>query len=293
MIVLNERLWAEQILETGDLGSNQGAAIQVLARYYYWVEGLKRKAIIAKLHKLLAQLIPDYNPVRWEEFLDRSAVHAKKRQLIELDGVPVHTGELAFIEALPSVRLRRLAFTMVVVARYFNSIHAHNNNWVNLEVKEVFSLACVAATLSEQASMYRELIDAGFMEYSKKVGNNNARVLILDETETALVVPDLRMIGHEYQLYCGEPYIRCARCGVLTRQNTNQTKKYCAECAKHNVMTMRKFNCIDCGAEVFVVTRANASCRCPDCQKIATKLKYQRYHAKLKTKSATAQTEDE
>lgn len=284
MIVMNERRWANQILETGDLGDNRGLAIQVLARYFYWEEGLKKKAILERLDALLEQLIPDYNPVKWEPFLERAAVKAKKRKLIELDEIPVHKGEMDFISTIPRVQLRRLAFTMLVLARYFDTIKETNNHWINLEFAEVFRLACITATLEKQAEMYRALIDARFIEYSKRVGNNNARVLIMDDTETVYTVPDLRAIGHEYQLYCGEPYARCERCGVLFRQSAKMNRKYCKECSKRPAMAMRRYQCSDCGREVFVVSRNNASCRCAECQTKARKLINQRYYAKTAKK---------
>ena len=161
---------------------------------------------------------------------------------------------------------------MVVVAKYFNILRETNNNWINLEVNEIFDLACINATLDLKADMYRDLIDADFIQYSRKVGNNNARVLVLDDTEPVLFVDDLRAVGHVYQLYCGEPYFKCERCGILTRQNKNKTKKYCADCAKAPGPAMRKFTCIDCGKDVFVVTRNAWSCRCDECQSVKRRL---------------------
>ena len=280
MIVMNERRWAEQILETGELGEKSGSAVFVLAKYFYQAEGLKPKAIAEKLDKLLAQLIPDYNALRWEPILEKAAQHAKRRPMVEVDEIVVTQGELDGIDSLRSSRLRRLAFTMVVLARYFNTIHSKNNNWVNVELKELFQMACISATVEEQAAMYRELIDCGFIAYSRKVGNNNAQVLILDGSEPVLSVQDLRNVGHVYQLYCGEPYFPCEKCGILVRQNRNRTKKYCADCARKPSLKMRKYRCIDCNAEVFVVARNSWSCRCPSCQDRARKLKYQRYNEK-------------
>ena len=280
MIVINERKWAEQILETGDLGDNIGLAVYVLARYFNQVEGLKKKDNVAKIDALLSQLIPDYLPSRWEQLIDKAVANAKKRKLIEIDQIPVTTGEMTFIYTIESKPVQRLAFTMIVVARYFNILNSVNNNWVNLSPKELCNMAGVHVTVEEQAKMYRTLIDIGFIEYSKKVGNNNARVAILDDTEPEVYITDLRSIGNEFRLYDGEPYSRCERCGILIRQNKNKTRKYCNDCSKRPAMKMRKYTCIDCGKEVFVVSRDNASCRCADCKTKARKAKYLRYNDK-------------
>lgn len=271
MIILNERVWAESVLETGQLGDNPGFAASVLARYFYHVEGLRHKKIFDRLNDLFSQLISDYNPVAWENLLDKAALRAKKRELIEIDSIPVTKKELEKIEALRLPRLKRLAFTMVVIAKYFDMINPKNNHWVNLELKEIFSMACISMSLAEQAKAYKALIDGGIIEYSKKVGNNNARVLILDDSEPEFCVDDLRAVGHRYQQYCGEPYFKCERCGILTRQNKYGNKKYCADCAKKQV-GMRHYKCIDCGRDMFVVSRNSSMIRCPECQKAARRL---------------------
>ena len=271
MIVINERKWAESILETGQLGDNVGLAAAVLARYFYHVEGLKHKKIFDKLNDLFSQLITDYNPVAWENLLDKVSLRAKKRPLIEIERIPVNKGELSRIEELKLPRLRRLAFTMVVVAKYFDMINQSNNHWINLAWKDLFKMACISMPVIEQADSYRALIDAGIIEFSKKVGNTNARVLILDDTDPELYVDDLRAVGHRYQQYIGEPYFKCERCGVLTRQNKCGNKKYCADCAKKQV-GMRHYKCIDCGRDMFVVSRNSSMIRCPECQKRARAL---------------------
>lgn len=271
MIVINERRWAESILETGQLGDNPGLAAAVLARYFYHVEGLKRKKIFDKLNDLFSQLITDYNPVAWEKLLDKVSLQAKKRPLIEIDRIPVTKGEVSKIESLKLPRLRRLAFTMVVVAKYFDMINQNNNHWINLKWKELFKIACISMSVIEQADSYRTLIDAGVIEFSKKVGNTNARVLIMDNSEPEIYVDDLRAVGHRYQQYCGEPYFKCERCGVLTRQNKYGNKKYCADCSKKQI-GMRHYKCIDCGKDMFVVSRNSSMIRCPECQKVARRL---------------------
>ncbi len=292
MIVLNERRWAEHVLNTGDLGDSPYATVYMLARYFYHVEGLKRKKIMEKLDSLLSQLIADYNPVKWENVIEKAATQAKKRPLIEIPEITVNKGEIEFIKALKGMPLQRLAFTMIVIAKYFNILKETNNNWVNLELKQVFQLACVSATVKEQAKMYRKLIDADFMEYSKKVGNNNARVLILDDSEPEVYVDDMRAIGHFYQVYCGEPYTKCERCGVLIRQNKFGNKKYCADCAKAPSPGMRKFTCIDCGKEVFVVSRNAWSCRCESCQTEARKQEYRESKRRIRNNMSTALPEE-
>ena len=253
----------------------------MLARYYYHVGGLKRKGIIEKLDYVLAQIMPEYSKHMMSAYIDKVATKARERPLNEVDAVCVTNGEIEKIGELPTARLRRLMFTMCALARYFDEKHDTNNHWINVDPWDLFDMACISTTVDEQAKMYRALIDAEYIQFSKKFGNNNCRVLIMDNTTPEVFVSDFRKMGHEYQLYCGDPYVRCERCGVLfLKDKKAKGAKYCKSCREKLPISMRRYNCIDCGKEVFVVSRNHKSSRCAGCQAKADLLRYQRYNEK-------------
>lgn len=268
-------------MSTGDLGKNPYSSIALLARYYYHVDGLKRKGIIEKLDYVLTQIMPNYSKQMMSQYLDKVASKAREKPLDEIDAVYITEGEIKKIDTLPTPRLRRLMFTMCALARYFDWKHDTNNHWINVDPWDLFDMACISTTIDEQTKMYRALIDADYIQYSKKVGNNNCRVLILDDSSPEVFIEDFRSMGHEYQLYHGERYVRCERCGVLYKKaKGSKGTNYCKACREKLPMSMRRYNCIDCGKEVFVISRNHKSSRCAECQAKADLLRHKRYNDK-------------
>ena len=88
---------------------------------------------------------------------------------------------------------------------------------------------------------FNKLKELGLIEYAKKVNNLNIQVLYIDDdSENQLFVSDFRKLGYEWRLYKGEKYIRCADCGLLTKGNKNNTKRYCQQCAIENRKEYKK-----------------------------------------------------
>jgi hypothetical protein len=83
-----------------------------------------------------------------------------------------------------------------------------------------------------------------------------------------LFVSDFRALGYEYRKYCGENFIRCSDCGVLTKGNEKNTRRYCKDCGVNtNVVNGKKIiYCCDCGEMVFVAAKNNRTKRCKLCQ---------------------------
>ena len=287
---MNERREAEKILETGDLGVNEYSSISLLARYYYHVQGMKRMQIIKKLNQILPQIMPGYEPKRMAGFIDKVATRARGKPLTEIEAIHVTKKEIEKINELPSIRLQRLMFTMCVFARYFDTKKETNNHWVNIDPWDLYSAAKVNVAVNVQADMYRSLIDRGYIKYSKKIGNNNCQVLILDNSVPEVYVTDFRNIGYTYMKYTGGDYIECERCGLMYRRIKGERKPhYCKSCREKLPVSMRRYNCIDCGAEVFVMGSNHKSCRCAKCQSEANLLRYKKYKERKQTQEPQIQ----
>ena len=264
---MNEAAKAQYIVDTGEFGAKPGSAIYLVARYYRQIRGMKAKDIINSIHNIMEQTYPGYVRSNWEGVIESAAKQSNKRPLVVLDKIPVTSNELDVVNVLPSIKERRLAFTMIVIAKYYNAIHTENNSWVNLDPKHVFNIACVNVTKPEQAKMYAKLTQTGIITYSHKTGSVNARVLCVDSGgDPVLYVTDLRRVGNDYMMYCGKHYSVCLRCGITFRQSKQNNRKYCKDCEGWHPMVRRKFVCTDCGKDVFVVSRNTKSTRCPSCQ---------------------------
>lgn len=233
-IVLNEYEWAERMIKNHDLGGKPTETLSRVAGYYLENKYSKRD-VRRMLDTFLVQCDPNASLVHWSDTLDRIAKNAGKFPLIKLDGVDVTHGELSCIEALPGKQIRRLAFTLLCVSRYWDAVSDSNNHWVNTSDKEIMQMANINTSIKRQSIMFAELKAAGMIRFSKKIDNINVQVVFgEDGGDTAISIQDFRNVGYQYLKYYGEPYFECCNCGIVTKihnPSKGRKQKYCPNCA--------------------------------------------------------------
>lgn len=232
-IVLNEYDWAERMIEAHDLGKKPIETLGRVSKYYYENHYSKRE-IRNMLDSFILQCDPSASLVHWSDVLDRVAKCSNRFPLIKLDEVCVTKEELKLIEALEGVQLRRLAFTLLCVAKYWNAASPQNNSWVNTSDKEIMQMANINTSIKRQSMMFSELRQAGMIRFSKKIDNLNVQVLFITPGEAAVRIHDFRNIGYQYLKYYGGPYYECENCGMTVKAQSparGRPPKYCPTCA--------------------------------------------------------------
>lgn len=269
MIILNEKSWVEECLKTGDMDSEKPyKVLQLIAKYYYHCLGYRKKKIINGLTEFMKENYPPYysSLSSWNDTIEKIAAKAGNYKLYEISEILITKPELEIIDSIENKNIRLVAFTMLCLAKYGNVKNEKNNGWVNLETKEIFKLARVSASTARQDEILGDLGIMGLLEFPKKNGNLSSRVTFVDDSgEIKLRVSDFKELGYEYLLYKGENFIRCCKCGRLTRGNKAGTKKYCNSCIGYIPISTKKIVCVDCGKEFQIDSMNNRSCRCPDC----------------------------
>ena len=151
---------------------------------------------------------------------------------MEIDSVPITQGELDTIANISSKPLKRLAFTLLCVAKFYNISNPHNNNWTNKSDREIFKLANIQTSSMRQSLMMNDLYSLGLIGYSKLVDNINISVKFIDNNSDAvLYISDFRNLGFQYLKYIGDTsFTECASCGLIMRKTSNRLK-YCPDCA--------------------------------------------------------------
>lgn len=232
-IVLNEYEWAERMISNHELGKKPIETLNRVAKYY--LENRYSKREIRKLlDTFLTQCDPSVSLVHWSETLDRVAKNVGKFPLIRLDGVRITQKELDKIESLGGKQVRRLAFTLLCVAKYWDAVSESNNHWVNSSDKEIMQMANINTSIKRQSLMFAELRDAGLIKFSKKIDNLNVQVLFIEPGETAIHIQDFRNIGYQYLKHYGAPYFDCVNCGLTVKiqePTRGRRQKYCPSCA--------------------------------------------------------------
>lgn len=228
---MNERRRAEDILSSVQETTNPIHNVYLLSRYYY-TQGMRQKEVLEKIEDYLRQF-PFLVLPKWQRTVDKIVAKAKGKGLIEIEYVGITEKELAEIAKLRKESLKKLAFTLLCIAKYFNTIRLENNSWVNTPDKDVFRMADIRTLdCKRQQQLIRELYLLGLIGYSKVVDNVNLQVLFVDtETEPVLRIYQFDDLGYQYLEYIGDPSIvHCKCCGKLIKK-TSCRKDYCDECA--------------------------------------------------------------
>lgn len=232
-IVLNEYEWAERQIRDRELGKKPMETLSRVAKYYL-ANQYSRQETRKLLDDFLLQCDPKASLVRWSDALDRVVKQADKYKLITLDGISVTSKELEAIQQFKKTQIRRLAFTLLCVAKYWDSISPANNHWVNTSDSEIMQMANIRTSIRRQSEMFKELKDAGLIRFSKKVDNLNVQVAFIDDAPAEMFIVDFRNLGYQYLKYIGEPYFECDNCGLTVKIDNpghGRRQKYCPECA--------------------------------------------------------------
>lgn len=265
-LIMNERIEAERIIENGDINFDTGAKLSLLARYYAHL-GKKPKEIKLLLNDIMTKNYNNYHIDDWELSIQKYVNKAKKYSIIEIDEIPITKNELQTISQINNKKLEKLAFVLLVLAKFCNMRNDKNNNWVMVDEYSVFARARITGNTVAQYSCFYKLAKMDLITYSKKVDNINVRVGFIDnDSDIVLRVTDLRELGYQYLMYKGEKFIKCAECGIVTRA-TIHNKKYCKNCAGYQPIVTKTVKCCDCGKE-FEIESNSRKIRCDECYKI-------------------------
>ena len=232
-IILNEYDWAEKMLKGHDLGRRPVETLGRISRYYY-ANQYSKNEIRRLLELFMLQCDPSVSLVQWSDILDKLTKNAGKYPLIQLDGVDITEGELKKIEALDGKQLRRLAFVLLCVAKYWDAVSDKNNHWVNSSDKDIMQMANINTSIQRQSLMFAELRNAGFIRFSKKIDNLNVQVRFMESGKTGMHIQDFRNLGYQYMKHYGGQYFECVNCGLTVKMQEpakGRPQKYCPNCA--------------------------------------------------------------
>lgn len=245
-IVLNEYNWAREMIAAHDLGKKPYETLCRVARYYLNVRNYTPKETRRMLDRFLIECDPAASLPKWSATLDHALIAAKKRDGIEIDSITVSEEEITTIETLETKPLKRLAFTLLCLAKYWSVVNPNSDYWVNTKDSEIMRMANISTSLKRQSELYRTLFERGLIKFSRKVDNTNVQVCFIQGGATALEVTDFRNLGWQYLKYQGGPFFECYNCGLTVKYSDpihGKHQKYCKDCAI-KVRTQQSVNAV-------------------------------------------------
>ena len=141
-IVLNEYEWAERAIKDKALGKKPYETLSRVAKYYTY-KNYTRKEVRRLLDEFLLQCEPTASLVMWSDTLDSAAKYASKYPLVMIDRICITKPEMERIDSLPGKQIRRLAFSLLCIAKYLVSISENTNYWVGTPDNEIMKIVRV------------------------------------------------------------------------------------------------------------------------------------------------------
>lgn len=261
-------------------GKQLSSDLSLLARYYYSL-GKKPKQIAKLLEEYAEKADKSSGGEKLAGFIDELA-HSdiRKIKLTEIDYIRITESELERINMLEKRMARKLAFTLLCLAKYRNEVSENANSWENYKLTEVLAMANLTLRVEAREKLISELVDAGYIELPKRLGNSSIRVTFVDDkSPTVLRVTDFRCLGYTYMQYMGDEYNVCCVCGKLIPRDRNNRRKYCTDCKnKYYDERVRSYyvptgripilvNCSQCGKKIAINPSENwLDSLCEDCK---------------------------
>ena len=232
-LVMNERMYAENIINGEGFDENGLYTATVLAKYYKF-KGYENAEIRDALRKIMRKSIPVMFEKYGEKWIKKALVTANSHPLYVIDNITITRSEVDRINLIHSskfkdYRLRRLAFTLLCLAKYYAE-KGVKDGWVNMPQKYIFSIASLKGmAISRQNLMLHELYQDGYIDFSNKVEDDSIKIAGIMDGESEVVVDNINEAGLIFEEYNGKRFIRCQRCGCRVPV-TNGRAKLCKPC---------------------------------------------------------------
>ena len=249
-MIIDEYELAENILASKQI--EKKTDLFVVAKYLRNEVNCDIAETVVMLDNILTKSDKNYNPIKMGAYLEKIAIKAAEYQLKKVDYIVVTDNEIKKIKEIQSPKLQRLAFSLLVYAKYNNCLSSDNNNWCNISINDLYKTAKVSTRNSNEKALFlNKLNQLGLISFSKKNTNLNICCLFIDDnSEEKLKITDIRELGYQYlSLIDGQNFSVCQKCGVIIKKKSKNdySGKYCKECqnTSRNENLLKSFHKLD------------------------------------------------
>ena len=224
-----------------------GRTIYRRARYNYFIKNLTDK----KNYNEIINFITSNSTVGLTdfeiyEFVNKAIRSAKKTGLKQVDHIYITKPELDFISSLDDIKLEKIAFVLLALAKYHNEVSEDDDDRVYLKLSEIKKMARINMNRIDFEYFYANLYDKGVLQPNSSPTSTMQTVNFVSHNQDDEVVFELKEVDYLELAYAylswknsGKGYTRCQKCDRLMRQSKTRPRKYCEECAKE-VLTEQK-----------------------------------------------------
>lgn len=297
-VCFDERRDLISYVESGIIEEDHiGRTIYKRARYNYFIKNLTDKKnyndIIDFITSNSTTGLTDFDIY---EFVHKAINSAKKVGLKRVDHIYITKSELDFIKNLDDIKLEKIAFVLLALAKYHNEVSGEDNNMVYLKLSEVKNMARINMNRIDFEYFYANLYDVGVLQRNTSPVSTIQIVDFVSQNPNDEIAFELKKEDYLELAYVylskkngDKGYARCQNpdCNRLMRQSKTKPRKYCEECAKYQPVGDKTVVCVDCSVEFKVDAKNTESCRCNTCNEI-----YQRVRNARKNKAYRERKKD-
>ena len=284
----NEERDVRNIIESGNVDSlSTHKAIWNAALYYTQIEPVDKKIVFDMIVQFMEQHYSDFKYEGFVRAINKCINDVKKYKIKNIDSIKITKSEMDKIKSLNDIKKEKIAFVILALAKYFNAAYDNQKDNFYAKTSEIFKFARVSIPVKERDYYLRFAYEDGILKPNYSIGNNAYTAAFVSHNDDEVVLElnesDYLEIAYTYLNYKNGGYKRCKECGrwfKVSSSKPNEQYCYLHKPVYEPIGEYKTKICIDCGKEFNVSPMDNRSCRCKECQSIATLEKYAKYNAK-------------
>lgn len=232
-----------------------GRTIYKRARYNYFIKSMSD----SKSYNEIIKFIDTHSnlgltELELSEFIKSTIRSAKKYNLKSVDHIYITKSELEFIQGLDDIKLEKIAFVILCLAKYHNAVSDEVDDCIYFKLSDIKKMARINMNRVDFEYFYNNLYDKGAL-VENNIATSTIQILKFvchddnDEIIFELSEVDYLELAYLY-LYIKngqKGFVRCQQCNRLIkerRQNLDckakNTKKYCEECANERHLESKR-----------------------------------------------------
>lgn len=245
LFLYNERLYAEYVMSTGDLGKHKTRSLKILAKYYKHI-GLSLVEVKEKIINFCKDNIKGFDIDVDFRMINNIVNYAKKNtsKLLIIDKVCITDGELKFVNDVELSEDHKKVLLGLIIQDKINeqlAINAYDvDNWKHYfgsskSEYQTLKKNCGIKSVSVLMEIMHDLCINGLTE--NKIGRKPRLkfIDIIDIIDDGNIIYELKVINNFNLLYeklnGNKKITECQVCGELIRKSNNKSI-YCNICAK-------------------------------------------------------------
>lgn len=217
--------------------NNANEHMKMLAKYNFHIENMNDDENYRSIVEYMKTYWKGFAEAAYEKEITDFVKEAHKLGFKDIETIKITKKELDFIATLDNIRLEKIAFVMLCIAKYKCYYRDNPNYWIDWNLNAISKLARVHVTKKENLLLYRQLVLAGAIESNSGKTKLYEHILFVSDGQDDKVVLELsendyKELAYTYLYYKNgfSGYVHCERCGRLVKQKSNR-QKFCDECA--------------------------------------------------------------